>query len=259
MTTPLTLPHAVALFAAATIAGTLNSVAGGGSFISFPTLLFTGVPPIEANATNTVALWPGVVASVGAYRREFAAQKRAVILLGSVSLLGGLLGALLLLKTPETTFLRVLPWLLLFATLLFTFGRSLTRRIKSALGPRRGPRWLPLAGVGILQLAIAVYGGFFGGGIGIMMLAGLALLGMDNIHAMNALKTLLGSLINGIAVAAFIVAGVVAWPQALLMIAGAVLGGYSGAWYAQKTDPRWVRAAVVATGALMTAYFFFRA
>lgn len=258
MTSLLSIPDAVILFAAAVVAGTLNSVAGGGSFISFPTLLFTGVPPIEANATNTVALWPGVVASVGAYRREFAAQLRAVVLLGSVSLVGGLLGALLLLKTPETTFLKVLPWLLLFATLLFTFGRTLTRRVKLALGPTRTPHWFPLVGVCFIQLAIAVYGGFFGGGIGIMMLAGLALLGMENIHAMNALKTLLGSLINGIAVIAFIAAGVVAWPQAILMIAGAILGGYGGAWYAQKIDPRLVRGAVIITGALMTAYFFWR-
>ncbi|MBP7145969.1 MAG: sulfite exporter TauE/SafE family protein [Acidobacteria bacterium] len=250
---------AILLFGAALLAGALNSVAGGGSFISFPTLIFTGVPPIAANATNTVALWPGAVASVGAYRREFRGAGLLLWVMALVSLLGGAAGALLLLKTPETTFVRVLPWLLLAATLIFALGPWLNERLRRARGNRPHPAGLVLAAAALGQVVISVYGGFFGGGIGMLMLAALSLVGMTNIHAMNALKTLLSALINGVAVVAFAVAGVVAWPQALLMIAGAVVGGYGGAWYAQKIDPRLVRRFVVLTGAAMTAYFFWNA
>jgi hypothetical protein len=179
-----------------------------------------------------------------------------------VSLAGGLAGALLLLRTPERTFLWILPWLLLFATLLFSFGPALTRRLRERVGAaagsgggRAGAAWLAVAAI---QFAIAVYGGYFGGGIGIMMLAALSLSGMTNIHEMNAFKTLLGSVINGVAVVAFIVAGVVHWPQGLTMMAGAVLGGYFGAHWAQRVDPKLVRALVIVTGAAMTVYFFLR-
>ncbi|MBP1612334.1 MAG: hypothetical protein H6Q01_997, partial [Acidobacteria bacterium] len=202
------------------------------------------------------------------YRRQFSAHRAAVVALGAVSLAGGLVGALLLLKTPERTFLWILPWLLLFATLLFSLGPALTRRLReraggpagtatagAAGGERSRAAWLAVAAI---QFAIAVYGGYFGGGIGIMMLAALSLSGMTNIHEMNAFKTLLGSIINGVAVVAFIVAGVVHWPQGLTMMAGAVLGGYFGAHWAQRVDPKLVRALVIVTGAAMTAYFFLR-
>lgn len=256
----MTAADAALLVSAGAVAGALNSVAGGGSFVSFPTLLFTGVPAIPANATNTIALQPGAMASAWAYRRQFSAHRAAVGALGAVSLAGGLAGALLLLKTPERTFLWILPWLLLFATLLFSFGPALTARLRRRGGApagRAGSRtgWLAVAAI---QFAIAVYGGYFGGGIGIMMLAALSLSGMTNIHEMNAFKTLLGSIINGVAVVAFIVAGVVHWPQGLTMMAGAVLGGYFGAHWAQRVEPRIVRALVIATGAAMTVYFFLR-
>jgi hypothetical protein len=259
---------AALLFSAGAVAGALNSVAGGGSFVSFPTLLFTGVPAIPANATNTIALQPGAMASAWAYRRQFSAHRAAVVALGAVSLAGGLAGALLLLKTPERTFLWILPWLLLFATLLFSFGPALTMRLRERAGGGAGTAtagatggersraaWLAVAAI---QFAIAVYGGYFGGGIGIMMLAALSLSGMTNIHEMNAFKTLLGSVINGVAVVAFIVAGVVHWPQGLTMMAGAVLGGYFGAHWAQRVDPKLVRALVIVTGAAMTGDFFLR-
>ncbi len=256
----MTPVDALLLLAAGLVAGALNSVAGGGSFVSFPTLLFTGVPAIPANATNTVALQPGAMASAWAYRRQLRAHRAAVLALGSISLVGGVVGALLLLKTPERTFLWILPWLLLFATLLFAFGPALMRRIRATFGEReggrRGPLWLA---IGAVQFAIAVYGGYFGGGIGIMMLAALSLSGMTDIHEMNAFKTLLGSIINGIAVVTFIVAGVVYWPQGLTMMAGAIAGGYAGAHYAQRVEPRYVRILVILTGAAMTAYFFARA
>ena len=250
------LINSMLLFFAALIAGALNSVAGGGSFISFPALLFTGVPAIAANATTTVALWPGSVASVGAYRRELKPQPLLLAVLGSVSLLGGLLGALLLLRTPEKTFIRILPFLLLLATLLFTFGGRLTAALRSRLGHKFTTAWVQLVGIGLVQLVIATYGGYFGGGIGILMLASLAVIGMDDIHTMNALKTLLATLINGVAVVTFVLARAVFWPQAVLMIAGAVIGGYAGAYYARQLDPRLVRRLVIAVGFAMTAYFF---
>jgi hypothetical protein len=254
----MNVSHALLLFIAAFIAGTLNSVAGGGSFIAFPTLMFTGVPPINANATNTVALWPGTLASATAYRSELRGQRRLLLIMAGPSLVGGLLGALLLLRTPEPVFLRLLPYLLLLATLLFAFGGQLTGRLRSRLGKVSGPAWIPVAGAALVQLVIATYGGFFGGGIGILMLATLATLGMEDVHAMNGVKTVLASLINGVAVITFIIAGAIYWPQAAIMIVGAVLGGYGGASTARRIDPLLVRRFVIAVGFALTAYFFVR-
>jgi uncharacterized membrane protein YfcA len=247
------------LFAAAFLGGVLNSVAGGGSFLSFPALIVSGVPPINANATSTVALWPGSAASVGAYRRELVCLNRAlIIIMAMVSLLGGLLGALLLLHTPQATFARMIPYLLLVATLLFAFGPSVTRyfRVHHAESGEHSSTTRAL--VAFLQLVIALYGGFFGGGIGILMLATLGFIGMENIHQMNALKTVLATCINGIAVATFVAAGAVFWPQAIVMIVGAIIGGYGGAFYARKLDPKVVRTFVICVGVVMTVYFFIR-
>jgi uncharacterized membrane protein YfcA len=263
----MTIVDAVLLFGVAIVAGALNSVAGGGSFLSFPTLIFTRVPVINANATNTMALWPGSVASVGAYRKELTHQKRLYVgLLIGVSLFGGLFGAELLLLTPEETFTRLIPFLLLMATLLFTFGGNVTKRLRARLNNHNGdaaehienPSWLAVGSVMLLQLFISIYGGYFGGGAGIMMLASLSLLGMTHIHAMNALKTLLASAMNGIAVVRFIIASTIFWPQAVVMIMGAILGGYGGAALAQKIDPKLVRRFVIVVGFSMTIYFFVR-
>ncbi len=250
----------LALFASAVLGGGLNSVAGGGSFLTFPALVVSGVGPIRANATSTVALWPGSVASVGAYRRELGSVPH-VRELSAVSVVGGLLGAVLLLRTPSATFSALIPYLLLVATLLFAFNthiKSSLKRLFGSGGSRPAPAGhvpIPLV---VAQLVIATYGGFFGGGIGILMLAALGLLGLDNIHEMNALKTLLASCINGIAVVTFVVARAVEWPQAVLMLAGAVIGGYAGAATARKLDQRVVRAFVIAVGCTMTVYFFAR-
>jgi uncharacterized membrane protein YfcA len=278
----MTFPQAVLLFCAALLGGMLNSVAGGGSFIGFPALILTGVPAINANATNTVALWPGVVASAGAYRRELAKQSGALLLiLGGTSLIGGVLGAVLLLRTPQQTFTLLIPPLLLIATVLFAVSPRLTallrrRRPAAELRPavadeaavslKKGTiafsgsdrrLSLPqLLSVSFFQLLIATYGGYFGGGIGILMLATLGLMGMENIHEMNGLKTLLAGLINGVAVLTFALAGAVFWPQALLMVVGAIIGGYGGAYYARKIDQRWVRLFVILVGVGMTVYFF---
>jgi len=253
----LTTPEGVLIFVAGTLGGALNSVAGGGSFIAFPALLFVGVPLIPANATNTVALWTGSAASGGAYRERLHVPKRVLIPLLAVSLVGGLTGAFWLLRTSSHTFQRVLPWLTLGATLLFVFGKRLAQGRSSAVGHEASA--LAIAGACLFQLCVAVYGGYFGGGIGIVMLAMLAALGMTDIHDMNALKSVMGSTINGVAVVVFIAKRAVYWPQALVMICGAVLGGYLGAHYAQKLPQAWVRGFVILAGATMTAYFFWKA
>jgi uncharacterized membrane protein YfcA len=244
------------LFAAGALGGALNAVAGGGSFIAFPALLFTGVAPIAANATNTVALWVGVTASTGAYRKHLDISRRVMIPLAVSSVIGGLAGAFLLLHTPAQTFLRVLPWLMLGATLLFTFGNRVTRGAAGSIDHDASTS--ALAAATVFELVVAVYGGYFGGGVGIVNLAMLAVLGMTDIHAMNALKVVLGGIINGIAVITFILAGAVVWRQASVMIVGAVCGGYFAAHYAQKLPGAWIRTFVIVVGTGMTAYFFWK-
>jgi len=253
----LTIAHAIFLFFAGALGGAINAVAGGGSFVAFPALLFTGVAPIPANATNTLALWVGVTASGGAYRNRLSISRRVMIPLIVTSMLGGLAGALLLIRTPGQTFLKVLPWLLLGATLLFAFGKHLTGRISASISHDASNA--ALASAAIFELAVAVYGGYFGGGIGIMNLAMLAALGMTDIHAMNALKVVLGGVINGVATITFVVSGAIVWPQAIVMILGAILGGYFAAHYAQKLPQMWIRIFVILVGAGMTVYFFARA
>ncbi|HEX3346118.1 MAG TPA: sulfite exporter TauE/SafE family protein [Polyangiaceae bacterium] len=247
----LSLATGVMLFFAAVAGGAINSVAGGGSFVAFPALLFAGVAPVPANATNTIALWPGSLASVLAYRRELGDVKRELLPLAVAALLGGLAGSLLLLRTSESTFVLLIPWLLLFATILFTFGGAVARKLT------KGAR-APLGVAVVAQLAISVYGGYFGGGMGIMMLAVLTLLGMTHIHRMNALKNVLGALINGVAVVAFVIAGAVRWGPGVVMIAGGITGGYAGAAIARRISPKYVRWVVMAIAWGMTAYFFVR-
>jgi uncharacterized membrane protein YfcA len=239
------------LFVAAAIGGAINSVAGGGSFVAFPALLFAGVPAVPANATNTIALWPGSVAAAFAYRRELRDVRRELIPLGIASLTGGLAGSVLLLRTSDHTFVLLIPWLLLFATVLFSFGGAVTRRVK---GGAPASLWTAI----VAQLVIGIYGGYFGGGIGIMMLAVLSILGLTDIHRMNGVKAVLGALINGVSVATFVVAGAVSWPPAVVMIAGGILGGYAGASVARTIEPKLVRRMVLAVAWGMTAYFFLR-
>jgi uncharacterized protein len=252
----LTLEYAIFLFLASIVGGALNAVAGGGSFVAFPALLFTGVPPIPANATNTLALWTGVTASGGAYRDRLDVPMRVLLPLMVTSLIGGIAGAVLLLRTPAHTFLRVLPWLMLGATLLFIFGKILAGSRPSSVG--HDATTTAILGASIFELVAAVYGGYFGGGVGIVNLAMLAAVGMTDIHAMNALKSILGIAINGIAAVVFVVKGAIYWPQAIVMIAGALVGGYFGAHYAQKLPQAWIRRFVILVGAGMTAYFFFK-
>jgi uncharacterized protein len=252
----LTLETIVFLFLAGALGGGLNSVAGGGSFIAFPALLWTGVPPIPANATNTIALWTAAAASGGAYRKRLDVPRRVMMPLLTVSLIGGLAGATLLLKTPAHTFMRVLPWMTLGATLLFAFGKRLAAGRASVIEHQTTSA--ALVGATIFQLCVAVYGGYFGGGMGIVMLAMLATLGMTDIHAMNALKSVMGFVINGVAVVTFIWARAVYWKHAIAMILGGIAGGYLGAHYAMRMRQSRVRGFVVLVGAAMTAYFFWK-
>jgi uncharacterized protein len=249
--------QAIFLFFAGALGGAINAVAGGGSFVAFPALLFTGVPAIPANATNTLALWVGTTASGGAYRKQLGIPRRVMIPLIVTSVIGGVVGAFLLIKTPAHTFLRVLPWLLLGATLLFAFGKHLTGRITAGIS--RESSNAAITGASIFELCVAVYGGYFGGGLGIVNLAMLAALGMTDIHAMNKLKVILGAVINGVAAVAFIATGFILWPQAGVMTVGAILGGYSAAHYAQRLPQVWIRGFVIVIGVLMTIYFFMRA
>jgi uncharacterized protein len=247
---------AIFLFFAGALGGAINAVAGGGSFVAFPALLFTGVPPVPANATNTLALWVGTTASGGAYRMKLNIPRRVMIPLIVTSVIGGLAGAILLIKTPAQTFLKVLPWLLLGATLLFSFGKHLTGRISAGISHDSSNA--AVAGASLFELFVAVYGGYFGGGIGIMNLAMLAAMGMTDIHAMNKLKVLLGGVINGVAVVTFVIARAILWPQALVMTAGSLIGGISSAHYAQKLPQAWIRGFVILVGCAMTIYFFVR-
>lgn len=254
----MTLRDALLLFPAAVIAGAMNSVAGGGSFFTFPALLFTGVPAIPANATSTVAVWPGSVASAIAYRQRLPPTARLLVPLLVASLAGGITGALLLLHTPQEMFLRLIPFLFLAATLFFAFGKRMTKAGGALEAGAARPSWTLVSSVAVLQFVTAVYGGFFGGGMGILMLSFLTLLPLADIHAMNAVKTLLGTAVNGVAIVAFVAARVVYWPQGVLMLSGAILGGYGGAHYAQKVNPARVRAAVVVVGFAMSFIFLWK-
>lgn len=259
-TPPLNLHSALAMGLVAILAGAINSVAGGGTFLTLPMMIFCGFSEFRANTTNTVALWFGSLASVGAYRNHLSGQRRALLTLLVTSLIGGFLGAVLLLRTPDAVFKVMLPWLLLTSTLIFIFGRHLTAWLRRMVHldinqpQHAGPFIVGCA----VQLIISTYGGFFGGGIGILMLALLTLLGYEKIHTMNALKTVLAVTINGIAVIAFVSAGVVDWPQAGVMAVGAILGGYGGAILAQRIKPETIRRVVMAVGVGMTLYFFVR-
>jgi uncharacterized protein len=252
----MTIGHGILLFLAALLAGGLNSVAGGGSLISFPALIFAGIPPISANATSTMALWPGSVASVGGYREKLPRDRRLLAPLTAASLLGGFLGAFLLLHTPPRTFMHVVPWLFLLATLLFVFGKRLTGGVRKASDGKHS--WAAVAATTIAQLVIATYGGFFGGGMGILMLAVFSMAQLGDIHTMNGVKALLAAVLNGVAIVTFVLAKAIVWPAALVMIAGAAAGGYGAARIAQRFPPRLVRGFVVVVGITMAAYFLWR-
>jgi hypothetical protein len=263
----MTAQHIALLVASSFGAGIMNAMAGGGTILTYPALLLAGESPITANATSTVALWPGALSSMYGYRREVRMHQDWLKELFLPSLLGGAAGAVLLLWTPPTIFERLAPFLVLFATILFAIQGMLSRRAAGPLhlhaegGPAPGGDRRTagrLAAAWIAQLCIAVYGGYFGAGIGILMLAVLGFLGLADIHAANGLKNFFGMCINGVAAAWFIFRGAVDWPVALIMIAGAVAGGYAGARFARHIGRARARAAVVAIGLLVTAILLVR-
>jgi uncharacterized membrane protein YfcA len=241
------------LIGAGFLAGAMNAVAGGGSFVGFPALVFAGVPAVNANASSTVALFPGAVTSSWAFRHLLASvgevSLRAMLI---SSLAGGLTGAALLLATPQRTFDLVIPWLLLLATVMFAFGS----RIGAAL--RRTVHIGPVTVLGS-QYALSIYGGYFGGAVGIMMMAVWSLLGSADVRQMNPAKVLLVGATNSVAVLYFVVAGAVWWPQTLAMLFAAALGGYAGARIAMVLRPRDIRRIVMLVSVVTTAGFFLRA
>jgi uncharacterized membrane protein YfcA len=242
----------VLLFGAALGAGLMNSIAGGGSFLTFPALVFAGVPSIIANASSTVGLIPGVFASAWAYRHHFKPLKEVSFkTLFVVSIAGGITGAQLLLHTSQGLFDVIIPWLLLLATFVFSFGKGLSSLLQRRV--RIGPKTVIVA-----QFLVSVYGGYFGGAVGIMMLALWSLLGTYDIHALNANRTLLGGSMNCAAVVLFIIAGKVWWLQTLIILAGSVTGGYLGARFARRMNPLHVRRVVTAISVLVTVIFFAR-
>ena len=257
MNPSLDLWRAAVVFVAAFLAGAINSVAGGGTLVSFPTLIWLGLNSVTANATSTVAIWPGTVGSIWGYRRELRGAEPRFRVLILPSLVGGLAGALLLRWTPASTFDRLVPFLILFATLLFMAQETVQRVLKTAdAESRRSAKWL--AGAVFFQLAVGIYGGYFGAGIGILMLAALSILGLTDIHEMNSLKVVFGGSINGIAAAYFIWARMVYWPDVVIMAVAAIVGGYGGAGMARKLGRATVRRIVIAIGFAMAVSLFVR-
>jgi uncharacterized membrane protein YfcA len=233
------------------VAGAINSVAGGGTLLTFPALIWVGMPSITANATSTVAIWPGSLGGMWGYRKELRGLTSDSYVLIIPSAIGGIIGALLLRLTPTETFDRLVPLLILFATGLFMLQEPVQRLIKrgSVDGQAGATSWV--IGAVIFQFFVALYGGYFGAGIGILMLAALGILGYTEIHQMNGLKTLLALFINGVAALYFISMGMVRWPEAIIMAVGAIAGGYGGAGVARRLGPRAVRRIVVVVGLSM--------
>jgi len=240
------------LAAAAFGAGVMNAIAGGGSLLTFPALVFTGVPSVVANASSTVALFPGALASAWGYRNDFTSFEgvsfRSILI---VSFAGGTVGALLLLSTPEKTFDVIVPWLLLAATLVFIFGPGIAKGKHQLLRVRPLPFF-------VIHFFLGIYTGYFGGALGLITLAAWSLFGLTDVKAMNPNKILLGGLTNTAAVICFVVAGKVWWAQSLVMLVGAVVGGYAGARFGRTLDPRIVRMVVIAISVTATIVFFVR-
>jgi len=251
------LPHLAIAFAAAFLAGAINSVAGGGTMISFPTLLWLGLPSVIANATNTVAIWPGSLGSLWGFRRELARSEPRMRRLLIPGIAGGAIGAMLLRMTPPGIFDRIVPFLILFATLLFVVQIPVQRWLRTThASVRRSGVWLIAAG--LLQLAVGIYGGYFGAGISIMMLSILGVLGMTDILEMNALTSLFSLSINGVAAILFIAAKLIYWPYVLVMAVGAMIGGYGAAGVARRIGRTAVRAFVIVVGFTITIVMFVR-
>src|SRR6266550_3792448 len=246
----MSLPNMLMMIAAAFAAGVINSIAGGGTLITFPVLLWLGLDPKVANATSTVALWPGLFGGLFGYRRELENSSAILLRLGITSVIGGAIGAWLLIWTPSPTFARLVPFLILFATLLFMAQGTINRRLRlQPIIAEPKPLWW--LGAMVFQFFSAIYGGYFGAGNGILMLAAMGLLGLHELHRANGIKNFLGICINSIAVLSFSLKHLVVWPDALLMAVGALLGGYAGAKIAVRVGQAWVRKGIVLIGLII--------
>jgi uncharacterized membrane protein YfcA len=242
------------VFLTAFIASVVNAIAGGGTFLTFPALTYFGLTQQVANVTSTIGLWPGSAASVAAAAKDFARIPRGQLIAYSIiSLVGGTAGALILINTSNKSFEHVIPWLLAFATVIFAFSKPIARWA----GRKHGHRTLGWTlFVGFVQIFIAVYGGYFGAGIGVLMLAGLSFAGLDDIHQMNALKVLLSTLINGVAAVVFLFSHLVDWRTAAIMAIASILGGFFGMAVARKVKPDNLRAVILVIGVCLTATYF---
>lgn len=248
--------HYIWLVAASLIAGVMNAMAGGGSFVSFPAMLAMGVLPIQANATNTVALWPGQLTSVAALRGDLRRELLPVVCIASV--LGGVSGGVVLLHTRQITFLHMVPWLLLVASLLFGISGPVSRWLKKRSIEPHEKRKLAVAPLFFVLLPVCFYIGYFGAGAGFLIMTALALFGVEEMHELNSLKVLAACLSNFCAVVTFICSGAVIWHYCLISMIFAALGGYVGAQYARRMNANALRTIVVVTGVAMAAYFFWR-
>jgi uncharacterized membrane protein YfcA len=254
----MTLLHAALMFIAAFFAGVVNSIAGGGTLLTFPLLIWLGLDPKVANATSTVALWPGLFGGLFGYRREMDDSSLLLMRLGVISIIGGGVGAWLLIVTPSPVFARLVPLLILFATILFMIQGPVNRWLHlpaAGSGPITTTWWIAAT---VVQFFSAMYGGYFGAGNGILMLAVLGLLGLHNIHRANGVKNFLGVCINSVAVVAFSIMHLVSWRSALLMAVAASLGGYFGARTAQRVGRTFIRRAIVVIGFAITIVMLWR-
>ena len=246
----------LSLFTAGFFGGILNSIAGGGSFITFPALLFFGLPPISANATNTFASCAGYLSGAYAFRKDIYAHKRELPLIILISLTGGITGAWLLLQTPESIFREIIPWLLLFATLLFIFGEKLNSTLKEFASYHQHASSMGYLSLLLVLLGICIYGGFFNAGLGIIVLSYLALAGYSNINTMNGLKLLVSSTISLIAIVLFIYSGEIAWLEGICVLLGTLVGGYIAARVSRKLPQKHVRSFIIMISCGITFYFF---
>src|SRR5688572_1791566 len=245
------------MFCAAFTAGAINSIAGGGTLITFPVLIWLGLDPKVANGTSTVALWPGLFGGLYGYRRELENSSPILIRLGLTSIVGGAVGAWLLILTPSPVFASLVPLLILFATVLFMFQGLINQRLRlGSLDERPTKLWW--TGAMVFQFFSAIYGGYFGAGNGILMLAALGLLGLNELNRANGIKNFLGICINSVAVVSFALAGLVVWQDALVMACGALIGGYFGASMAVRVGQKWVRRGIVVIGLVIFVVMVWR-
>lgn len=248
----MTLLTIMVLFGAGAVSGAINAVAGGGTFITFGALTLFGLPPITANASSSIIQFPGYVTSTLSYRSDIARIWRHALMLLTVSAVGALLGALLLLTIDNPAFRAVVPWLLLAATLIFAASPAIKRFQQRQSGGTTDRKTLGI----VLQFLTSIYGGFFGAGMGIMMLATLSMTESDDYHRLNALKNLISIVIAAIAIAVFTTGGLISWPEVLVMVPGVALGGVGGVWVARRVPQAWLRWFVIGTGLVLSVYYF---